>query len=50
MTAEAEDKKADEPIVLMHGFGAGVAVWCQNIQPLAQHHTVHAFDLLGYYF
>ena len=49
MTVEckAEDKEPD-PIVLMHGFGTGSAIWCNNFHELAAKHDVHAFDLLGW--
>ncbi|KHJ95261.1 hydrolase, alpha/beta domain protein [Oesophagostomum dentatum] len=47
-TGPTQEKKSEEPVVLVHGFGAGVAVWCANITALAKHHTVHAFDLLGF--
>ncbi|CAD6184165.1 unnamed protein product [Caenorhabditis auriculariae] len=43
-----EDLVSPEPIVLIQGFGAGVAWWCANLQPLARNHTVYAFDLLGF--
>uniref|UniRef100_A0A8R1DL75 AB hydrolase-1 domain-containing protein n=1 Tax=Caenorhabditis japonica TaxID=281687 RepID=A0A8R1DL75_CAEJA len=36
------------PIVLIHGFGAGVALWGATIKRLAQFQTVHAFDLPGF--
>ncbi|KJH51133.1 hydrolase, alpha/beta domain protein [Dictyocaulus viviparus] len=49
VTVEAKEARTyDEPVVLMHGFGAGVAVWGANIAELAKHHDVHAFDLLGF--
>lgn len=35
-------------LVLIHGFGASTHHWRHNIPHLAQHHEVHAFDLLGF--
>ena len=36
------------PAVLMvHGLGASLAIWEENIAPLAQGHTVYAIDLPG---
>ncbi|WP_293133113.1 alpha/beta fold hydrolase [Microcoleus sp. bin38.metabat.b11b12b14.051] len=36
------------PIILLHGFGASIGHWRQNLAPLAQNHTVYALDLLGF--
>lgn len=36
------------PIVLLHGFGAALTQWRLNLEPLSQHHTVYALDLLGF--
>ena len=36
------------PLLLIHGFGANTDHWRHNIPVLAQHHEVHAMDLLGF--
>lgn len=36
------------PILLIHGFGAGIGHWRNNIEVLSQHHNVYAIDLLGF--
>ena len=36
------------PILLIHGFGAALDQWRDNIPVLAEQHTVYAIDLLGF--
>ncbi len=36
------------PMLLLHGFGASIGHWRQNISVLSQRHTVYALDLLGF--
>jgi pimeloyl-ACP methyl ester carboxylesterase len=33
--------------VLLHGAGSSIEVWTWNIEALAQHHRVYAFDMVG---
>jgi len=45
--------RADEsgnrvPMILLHGFGASIGHWRQNLPFLGQHHTVYAIDMLGF--
>jgi len=35
-------------VLLVHGFGASTDHWRHNIPVLAEHHEVHALDLLGF--
>src|SRR4030042_2171941 len=43
-------KGVGEPIVLIHGYGAGMWVWEKQMEPLAKDHQVFAVDLLGHGF
>lgn len=43
-----DGRPAETPIILLHGFGASIGHWRQNLAQLAQSHTVYALDLLGF--
>ncbi|MCM1982728.1 alpha/beta fold hydrolase [Lyngbya confervoides] len=36
------------PLLFIHGFGASIGHWRQNIPYFAQHHPVYALDLVGF--
>ncbi|CAH8579994.1 unnamed protein product [Schistosoma turkestanicum] len=36
------------PIVLIHGYGSGSALWCKNIDALAFYRPVYSMDVLGF--
>lgn len=37
-----------KPVVLVHGLGSSVETWKKNMNQLAKHFKVYAFDLLGF--
>lgn len=47
-TISANTDNPNIPIVLVHGFCGGVAMWVHNIDPLCENRPFYAFDLLGF--
>lgn len=44
----AIEGNSSTPLMLLHGFGASIGHWRQNLPKLAEHHTVYALDMLGF--
>ncbi len=38
----------DAPYLFLHGFGASLRQWQENLLPLSQHRRVYAMDLVGF--
>ncbi|XP_014671906.1 PREDICTED: 1-acylglycerol-3-phosphate O-acyltransferase ABHD5-like [Priapulus caudatus] len=36
------------PLVMMHGFGSGIALWVRNLDSLSKSRPLYCFDLLGF--
>lgn len=46
-TISLNSESPKTPLVMLHGMGAGVAFWVLNLDSLAVHRPVYAFDILG---
>jgi pimeloyl-ACP methyl ester carboxylesterase len=47
-TVSVNTESKSTPIVLVHGFCGGVAMWIHNIDALSESRPFYAFDLLGF--
>lgn len=47
-TLAMNTKSQNVPILLLHGFGAGIAFWVLNLDAFAADRPLYAIDLLGY--
>jgi len=47
-TLAMNTESKNTPIILMHGFGAGMAFWTMNLEELAENNPVYAIDTLGF--
>jgi len=36
------------PLVMLHGFGGGIAIWIANLDVLSKHYTIYAMDIQGF--